>query len=110
MPSADRVLREIAERPASRRTQRIAQDADSFDHGFALAVRIRAGRADDSDLEPRAGQSLALLPDATVARHRQVLDEDEYVAPHLLALSLSAPRPKTRSSIACSAAATLRSR
>ena len=100
MPQRHSVFPQIAHRPASRRPQRISQDADAFDHRFGFAILLGTGWADDSDPVTRVDQCATLLPDPAVERHREVLHEDQYVAIQLL----------TTSSIAHCALATLWSR
>ena len=82
MPQGHRVFAQVAKWSARRRAQRIAQDAHAVDRRFALRVLLGSLRTDNGDLIARVCQSAAFLPDPSIERHRQVLDQDQYVSPH----------------------------
>ena len=82
VPQGHRVFAQVAKWSARRRAQRIAQDAHAVDRRFALRVLFGSLRTDNGDLIARVCQSAAFLPDPSVERHRQVLDQDQDVSPH----------------------------
>src|SRR6185436_16922151 len=77
------VFDRIAQRALGFRRQLIAPDVDAVDLLVLLLVAL-AGRADDRHQVPRVAQGGGLLPYPPVERTRQVLDQDENTAFHLL--------------------------
>src|SRR2546427_11478945 len=76
----DRVFADVTERttPGDRRCESV--NFDSVTQLEGLDIAICAARADDDDGASRARQDDRLLPDASIERNREVLDQHQHVA------------------------------
>ena len=74
------VLSNVARRAARRGRERVAVNVDAFELLKEERVPPRSARADHRNARPCLTERLCLLPDSTIERDGQILDEDE--SPH----------------------------
>ena len=77
VPERGPVFAQVARRAAGGGLERVAVDLHALDARVGLGIAPGSAGADDRDFVARLDERLALLPDAPVERHAEVLDEDQ---------------------------------